>query len=58
MWTTTLLWFEIGIVSIVYALGSILMVHFEERTPKCDSVLLQEIKKNCRRKTRRPILSN
>lgn len=34
MWTTESLWFEIAIVSIIYALGNILMGHFEERTPK------------------------
>ena len=34
MWSTETLWFEIGIVSIIYALGSILFGHFEERTPK------------------------
>lgn len=34
MWTTDSLWFEIAIVSIIYALGNILMGHFEERTPK------------------------
>tara|TARA_Y100001972_G_C7661995_1_gene334045 strand:- start:438 stop:764 length:327 start_codon:yes stop_codon:yes gene_type:complete len=34
MWTTESLWFEIALVSIVYALGNILMGHFEERTPK------------------------
>lgn len=34
MWTTESLWFEIAVVSIVYALGNILMGHFEERTPK------------------------
>ena len=28
------LWFEIAVVSIVYALGNILFGHFEERTPK------------------------
>jgi Mn2+/Fe2+ NRAMP family transporter len=33
MWTPAL-WFEIAIVSIIYALGNILMGHFEERTPK------------------------
>lgn len=33
MWTPTL-WFEIAIVSIIYALGNILMGHFEERTSK------------------------
>lgn len=31
---TDTLWFEIAIVSIIYALGNILMGHFEERTPK------------------------
>ncbi len=34
MWSTQSLWFEIAIVSIVFALGNILMGHFEERTPK------------------------
>ena len=34
MWTTNSLWFEIAIVSIVYALGNIMMGHFEEQTPK------------------------
>ncbi len=34
MWSTTTLWFEIAVVSIIYALGNILMGHFEERTPK------------------------
>jgi hypothetical protein len=34
MWTTESLWFEIAIVSIIYALGNILMGHFEERTSK------------------------
>lgn len=34
MWETDSLWFEISIISIVYALGNILMGHFEERTPK------------------------
>jgi hypothetical protein len=34
MWTTESLWFEVSIVSIIYALGNILMGHFEERTPK------------------------
>jgi hypothetical protein len=34
MWTTTSLWFEIAVVSIIYALGNILMGPFEERTPK------------------------
>jgi len=34
MWTTNSLWFEIAIVSIIFAVGNILMGHFEERTPK------------------------
>jgi len=34
MWNTDSLWFEVAIVSIIYALGNILMGHFEERTPK------------------------
>ncbi|MBL7858837.1 MAG: hypothetical protein JNM57_14200 [Cyclobacteriaceae bacterium] len=34
MWQTDSLWFEIAIVSVVYALGNILMGHFEEQTPK------------------------
>jgi asparagine N-glycosylation enzyme membrane subunit Stt3 len=34
MWTTESLWFEIAIVSIIYALGNMVMGHFEERTPK------------------------
>jgi hypothetical protein len=34
MWETDSLWFEIAVVSIIYALGNILMGHFEERTPK------------------------
>jgi hypothetical protein len=34
MWTTDSLWFEIAIVSIIFAIGNMLMGHFEERTPK------------------------
>ena len=34
MWTTESLWFEVAIVSIVYAVGNITFGHFEERTPK------------------------
>lgn len=33
MWTTQSLWFEVAIVSILYALGNIIFGHFEERTP-------------------------
>jgi hypothetical protein len=38
MWSTDSLWFEIAVVSIVYALGNILLGHFEERTPKLSRV--------------------
>ena len=34
MWQTDSLWFEVAIVSIVFALGNILLGHFEERTPR------------------------
>jgi hypothetical protein len=34
MLATNTLWFEIAVVSIIYALGNILMGHFEEQTPK------------------------
>jgi len=34
MWNTETLWFEIAVVSIIYALGNMLMGHFEEQTPK------------------------
>jgi hypothetical protein len=34
MWTTDSLWFEVAIVSVIFALGNILMGHFEEQTPK------------------------
>lgn len=34
MWYTESIWFEIAIVSIIFALGNILMGHFEEQTPK------------------------
>ncbi len=34
MWTTESIWFEIAIVSIIYAIGNMTMGHFEERTPK------------------------
>jgi hypothetical protein len=34
MWTTTSLWFEVAIVSIIFAIGNIIMGHFEEQTPK------------------------
>lgn len=34
MWTTESLWFEVAIVSIIYAVGNMTMGHFEEQTPK------------------------
>lgn len=34
MWSTNSLWFEVAIVSIVYAIGNIVFGHFEELTPK------------------------
>jgi predicted MFS family arabinose efflux permease len=34
MGITESLWFEVAVVSIIYALGNILMGHFEEQTPK------------------------
>ncbi|MFC0514156.1 hypothetical protein ACFFGT_08100 [Mucilaginibacter angelicae] len=33
MWATESLWFEVAVVSIIYALGNIIFGHFEERTP-------------------------
>ena len=34
MWTTDSLWFEIAIVSIIFAVGNMVFGHFEEQTPK------------------------
>jgi len=34
MLQTDSLWFEIAVVSIIFALGNIIMGHFEDRTPK------------------------
>jgi len=34
MFTTESLWFEIAIVSIIFAIGNMLMGQFEEQTPK------------------------
>ncbi|HLO80004.1 MAG TPA: hypothetical protein VK166_03545 [Chitinophagaceae bacterium] len=34
MWSTDSLWFEIAIVSMIYAVGNMVMGHFEEQTPK------------------------
>ena len=38
MWTTDSLWFEIAIVSIIFALGNMLFGLFEERTPRIRKV--------------------
>jgi hypothetical protein len=38
MWNTDSLWLEIAIVSIIFALGNMLMGHFEERTSKLRKV--------------------
>jgi hypothetical protein len=38
MWNTDSLWFEVAIVSIIFALGNMLLGHFEERTPKLRKV--------------------
>ena len=34
MWSTGSLWFEIAIVSIIFAIGNMVMGQFEEQTPK------------------------
>jgi hypothetical protein len=34
MWSTNSLWFEVAIVSIIYAVGNMVFGHFEEQTPK------------------------
>jgi|SRR5436190_3633590 len=34
MFNTSSLWFEVAIVSIVFALGNMFFGHFEERSPK------------------------
>lgn len=34
MWTIDTLWFEVAIVSVMFAIGNILFGHFEEHTPK------------------------
>ena len=34
MWSTDSLWFEVAIVSIIYAVGNMTFGHFEEQTPK------------------------
>ena len=39
MWSTSTLWFEVAIVSIIYAVGNMVFGHFEEQTPKVRRVL-------------------
>lgn len=34
MWTTDSLWFEVAVVSAIFAIGNMVLGHFEERTPK------------------------
>jgi uncharacterized membrane protein YfcA len=34
MWSTDTLWFEVAVVSIIYATGNLFFGHFEEQTPK------------------------
>jgi hypothetical protein len=38
MWTTDSLWFEVAVVSIIFALGNMLFGVFEERTPRIRKV--------------------
>jgi hypothetical protein len=38
MWTTDSLWFEVAVISIIFALGNMLFGHFEERTPRIRKV--------------------
>ena len=39
MWDINTYWFDFAIVSFIYAIGDILMGHFEEHTPKWRRVL-------------------
>ncbi|CAG5068754.1 hypothetical protein DYBT9623_01486 [Dyadobacter sp. CECT 9623] len=34
MWSPNTLWFEVAVISAIFAIGNILMGHFEEQTPK------------------------
>lgn len=34
MWSTDTLWFEVAVVSMIYAAGNIFFGHFEEQTPQ------------------------
>jgi hypothetical protein len=38
MWSTDSLWFEVAIVSIIFAVGNMTFGHFEEQTPKVKRV--------------------
>jgi hypothetical protein len=39
MWTTDSLWFEVAVVSAIFALGNMLLGHFEEQTPRIRKVV-------------------
>ncbi len=39
MWSTESLWFEVAVISAIFAFGNIFFGHFEERTPKWRKVL-------------------
>lgn len=39
MWTIDTLWFEVAVVSILFAIGNIIFGHFEEHTPKIKRIL-------------------
>lgn len=34
MWATDSLWFEIAVISVIFAIGNMVFGHFEEQTPK------------------------
>jgi hypothetical protein len=39
MWSIDTYWFDFAIVSLIYAIGNIVMGHFEEHTPKWRRIL-------------------
>ena len=39
MWNTSTYWFDIALVSIIFAVGNILFGHFEEHRPKLKRLL-------------------
>jgi hypothetical protein len=39
MWTTDSLWFEVAIVSIIFAIGNMIFGVFEERSPRLRKVI-------------------